>query len=303
MPVVIAVVIAGAIVAAVLALVELVAKPRTDPVDVRAPAVKVASFTRRHSRVRHFVRKRVDPTAATGLVLTVALGITAAAILAIGSLLEMVQTKRGFAHWDDSAARWGAEHSTDATRTVLRAITQLGSTSVVIVIAIVVTLLQRDRISRIHVGAFLATVITSTVLLNNLVKLIVDRTRPDIARFVGASGSSFPSGHSASAAATYAALALVFGRGTTRRTWSLLAAGAGAVATAVAASRVLLGVHWLTDVIAGMALGWGCFALSSIAFGGRLLKFGQPVAAAKAQASAPTTSNTQLALDDRKVRT
>ena len=42
----------------------------------------------------------------------------------------------------------------------------------------------------------------------------------------------------------------------------------------VAGTRVLLGVHWLTDVLAGLAVGWAWFALWSIAFGGRLLEFG-----------------------------
>jgi undecaprenyl-diphosphatase len=37
---------------------------------------------------------------------------------------------------------------------------------------------------------------------------------------------------------------------------------------------VLLDVHWLTDVITGLALGWGWFALCAIAFGGRILRFG-----------------------------
>jgi undecaprenyl-diphosphatase len=56
----------------------------------------------------------------------------------------------------------------------------------------------------------------------------------------------------------------------------LLAAGAVGVAVAVASSRVLLDVHWVSDVVAGVALGWAWFALCAIAFGGRLLRFGAP---------------------------
>jgi membrane-associated phospholipid phosphatase len=46
------------------------------------------------------------------------------------------------------------------------------------------------------------------------------------------------------------------------------------IAVAVAASRVLLDVHWLTDVIGGLALGWAWFAACAVAFGGRVLRFG-----------------------------
>jgi membrane-associated phospholipid phosphatase len=44
----------------------------------------------------------------------------------------------------------------------------------------------------------------------------------------------------------------------------------------VAASRVLLGVHWLTDVIAGALTGWTWFVLVTLIFGGRILRFGEP---------------------------
>jgi membrane-associated phospholipid phosphatase len=50
----------------------------------------------------------------------------------------------------------------------------------------------------------------------------------------------------------------------------------------IAATRVTLGVHWLTDVLAGLCLGWTWFAVTSMAFGGRRLRFGAPLETAEA---------------------
>ena len=63
---------------------------------------------------------------------------------------------------------------------------------------------------------------------------------------------------------------------------ALLAGSAAAIAVAVASSRVLLDVHWLSDVIAGVMLGWAWFALCAVAFGGRRLSFAEPLKQAAA---------------------
>lgn len=100
------------------------------------------------------------------------------------------------------------------------------------------------------------------MVLSTSLKQLVDRVRPLFEVPVAtALGPSFPSGHSLGAAAFWTAAALVLlpllGRG-----WRRLAVGAAVVVPlAVAASRVLLGVHYLSDVVAGLVLGAGWTAV------------------------------------------
>ena len=155
--------------------------------------------------------------------------------------------------------------------------------------AIVVAVVETSRVPSWTVPVFVTVVVAGQNLVTNLVKELVDRARPDIDPLAGFSGASFPSGHSAAAAAAYAAFALLLSRRRSQPVQAGLAGAAAAIAVAVAASRVLLGVHWLTDVLAGLALGWAWFALCAIAFGGRLLRFGAPVEIAE-RADALSTS-------------
>ena len=68
-------------------------------------------------------------------------------------------------------------------------------------------------------------------------------------------GQSFPSGHTVQAVAVYGTLALLLSGGRSRRIQVVMWSAAALVALAVGASRLYLGVHWLTDVLAGYALG------------------------------------------------
>ena len=132
------------------------------------------------------------------------------------------------------------------------------------------------------------TVLVGEVVLVNAIKQLLHRVRPTFNPIAETLGPSFPSGHSATAAALYAAVALVLARRRCPRTRSLLAGAAVAIAIGVAASRVMLGVHWLSDVVAGLAFGWAWFALCAIAFGGRFLSFGAPAEKATRAAEGAT---------------
>ena len=97
---------------------------------------------------------------------------------------------------------------------------------------------------------WLFATITSGRLLVEGIKLLVQRPRPALAERLAEVGSwSFPSSHSAGTMMTAAALALLAGG--RRRMWLAVLAAAGAVGW----SRVALGVHWPSDVLAGWGFG------------------------------------------------
>jgi undecaprenyl-diphosphatase len=123
---------------------------------------------------------------------------------------------------------------------------------------------------------FLLIATLGDVLLTTAIKDIVNRARPTLNPAAASLGPAFPSGHSSTAAAFYAAIALILSRGRPARVRALLIGGAAGIAAGVAASRVLLDLHWVSDVIGGLALGWAWFAICAIAFGGRMLDFGAP---------------------------
>ena len=211
--------------------------------------------------------------------LTVSLLVTFVVALLVGAVLDMIDGSFGLASLDDSVAHWGVGHADSATVEILKVITYLGDTVVVVAALFAAGLIDFLRHRRAEVFAFLAAVIIGEKLIVNGLKEIIDRGRPDVLQLVGWDGPSFPSGHAAAAAAAWPAIALVLGRGCPRPLRALLAAGAALIAIAVAASRALLGVHWLTDIVAGVAIGYGWFLICAVVFGGRAQRLGDPLTA------------------------
>jgi len=209
--------------------------------------------------------------------------------VAVGVLFLLVRSRAGFSVIDLGPARWADRQATPTSTAVLRVLTNLGSTAVLLPLAVVVGVVEARRVANRAILAFLLLVEGGQLLLANLIKVVVDRARPDIHPLAPFSAPSFPSGHAATAAATFAALALLVGRRRSPFTRVVLASAAAGLTALVACTRVLLGVHWTTDVLAGASLGWGWAALCSIAFGGRILRFGAPVAQGLADAEASTT--------------
>ena len=258
-------------------------------------ARKVGETVGRHERLRIVLRARLDPAAATGLLLTLALLLAVGGGAVIGVLAYLARTNAQLARIDNWMAGWGNRHASGLSTHGLNAVTQLGSIYTIVALCLVLAVVETIRERSVWVVPFIFAVMAGEEALTLTVKQLADRVRPTLNPLAATLGPSFPSGHSATAAAFYATAALLLGRWRSRPTRALLAGCAAAIATGVAASRVLLDLHWLSDVIAGLALGWAWFAVCGIAFGGRILRFGAAAETAAARVSATSGSGASRA--------
>jgi undecaprenyl-diphosphatase len=155
-----------------------------------------------------------------------------------------------------SAAAHRAAVENGWLRVTARIVTNAGGpigVDVVAAIAVVVLLIvRRFTDAVIIVVARLGELGTET-----LTKALVNRARPTFTETLAtAGGSSYPSGHAAGSAAFYGTVVLLIGGwAVSRRPRLLVAVVAGIFVLAVAASRVLLGVHYPSDVVGGLGLG------------------------------------------------
>jgi len=141
-----------------------------------------------------------------------------------------------------------------------KVLTHLGDPLVIDVLTVLVAVvlwLRRER----RLALFVLATRLAALVVAEVVKLAVHRPRPVLPHpLAHAHGYSFPSGHALGSAAFWGSIALI-GRA---KSWSRPAALAVGITlpVLVAATRVLLGVHYVTDVVAGLVLGWACAALA-----------------------------------------
>jgi len=284
----------GVVVGGVVALVATRWPSAQDPHMSGATITK--EVTRHPGLAGHF-RHHFNPKTETGIALIAATALVGGAAIIIGILLAMIRIEFGLESLDYRLARFGADHATTTSTDFLRHLSEIGGTRGVIALAVVACLVECRRGQPRAVVLFLTLAVAGQFALSNGIKYIVDRARPDLNQLTGFAGTSFPSGHATAAATTLAAIALLATRRRSPRIKVLGAALAAGGAAMVGTTRVLLGVHWFTDVVAGLLLGWAWFALCSIAFGGRLLIFGLPVAEAEAAADrqSPRTGDRSMA--------
>jgi membrane-associated phospholipid phosphatase len=173
-------------------------------------------------------------------------------------LAGLVQSKSTFLQNIDSRVHQMAidERSRAATPFFL-ALTTIGGPAGVGVICGIVGIILAVK-QRWNWLTYLAVAAGGGALLNVALKQYFARARPDAAEMLRrANGYSFPSGHAMGSAVAFGALAYLASRSLkTGAARSAVVAAAITLVCGVALSRVYLGVHWISDVAAGVAIGF-----------------------------------------------
>jgi membrane-associated phospholipid phosphatase len=160
-----------------------------------------------------------------------------------------------------------AAHRVGWLAVVFSILTWLGSAIFLVPLGVVVAAWPWLRHRTLRPGILLAVAIGGAAGLYDILKPLVRRLRPEAALQYGGpdEGWAFPSGHATQSAGFYAMLVVVLSTYAWPRRRVPLAIVAAATVLVIAASRLYLGVHWLTDVVGGVALGLTWFAITMMA--------------------------------------
>jgi undecaprenyl-diphosphatase len=149
---------------------------------------------------------------------------------------------------------------------MLRAVTTLGNPGIVtwlIVLGALVLLVRR----RYRLAGYLVVSGVGAAILDPVLKAAVGRLRPVVAEPIAhGTGNSFPSGHALGSSICYGALLLVFLPALPRRARTPVVWATGVLVVAIGATRLMLGVHYLSDVVGAWCLAVAWLGLTAYAF-------------------------------------
>ncbi len=176
----------------------------------------------------------------------------------LGKLTEDVMAGNGWESGDLTEVEQVAAHRDPALVNTALLFTRLGSVPVLLLIAVAAAGLLWWRGKRLFVALAPLAALLFAGTATAIGKHLIGRERPPMwLHLVPEGDASFPSGHSGDSAALFLTLglicaALVF---TSRRARAAIAGLSGVLVAGVASSRIVLGVHYPTDVLAGLAIG------------------------------------------------
>jgi len=223
------------------------------PIAGSAPAVRARQ---RYPRLWRLLSSRLSPQHYLGLHLTLGLAVSVCALAFFAVIAVDVPDREQLIVVDDVVFNTLRENATEPGTRALAAISRLGDGETLAVLGFIGAVgLAVARRRTILIGWVAA--LAGAFLLDATLKPLFQRVRPEGASDVlGSMTWSFPSGHALSSLIAYgmlAYLAVAFFRSRLAR--AAVIAGAAVLVLAIGLSRLYLGVHYFTDVVAGFAAG------------------------------------------------
>jgi len=218
------------------------------------------------SALRTSITKAGTFVGGLGIFLVAGIVVAGIATWVFGEFAETVMAGKTQA-FDEAVLRWMGDHHTKLLDAAMLEVTALGTSAVVLMIVCIAALflsLTQHRYSAL----LLLVASTGGIALDLFLKYFFDRPRPHV--FVWGTtvtNSSFPSGHAMSATIVYSTVAYLAAR-LYKHAWQrwITLLIAAIVIVLIAMSRLYLGVHYPSDVLAGaiIGLGWAAFCMATL---------------------------------------
>lgn len=138
----------------------------------------------------------------------------------------------------------------DGITSVLKVITELGGVAFIVLAGVLIFMFCKK------IRWFVTFDLVGVTVINQAIKHIVRRPRPNVLRLVEEDGYSFPSGHSMVSMAFYGIIIYLVYKNVTNKylKWSLITL-LSLLILSIGFSRIYVGVHYFTDVVGGFLLG------------------------------------------------